>query len=263
MPARCVQTATLTLVGHYSKSMLSCWFADVAEEFAGPIPLGVRCVMPWTRGTHHLFSLSLQHRVMTTALLLKRLMPVRDLRRLLLQWAFGDTCRVVGVATQERDVELFGHVLRVRVIDEGPQEEWRSTDCFGVCYSVADNLSFDAIMKWYNPLVAVASPEARLMLIGLTGRGQRCVSQKQGFDVAHRIGAASFMECDASLSSIAKVWETLVHCPLDTGVALNRGIMDEFHQDRVAVPERMVESTSECERSSSRLFARRVRCLLQ
>jgi hypothetical protein len=182
---------------------------------------------PWSPLTHQRFSKHVRHRTFTAMLTLRRLMPVRDIRFLILWLAFSTFCRVKQFAPQLRELNVNGLGVSITVYDEPALGFWKETDCFGLCFDLGNRSSFDLVKRTYVPMLKMESPEARVVLIGISSSTHQ-VSQSEAIEHARGNGFFCYLECDRTLTSVKRVWDALVCAPLSlpSNIRADRGLLE-------------------------------------
>jgi small GTP-binding protein len=129
-------------------------------------------------------------------------------------------------------VTIGGEEYNVQLWDTAGQEElenvrvlsYPSTDCFILCFSVADRRSFEACRsKWFEEVKTQHGDcDPIYMIVGtktdLRAGSENAVSPQEGKTLAQQVGAFAYVECSALLNEhVQEVFDKAINQVLSPG----------------------------------------------
>ncbi|KAF8774843.1 Transforming protein RhoA like protein [Argiope bruennichi] len=113
---------------------------------------------------------------------------------------------------------MWDRVYSIKEDDSLRSLQYDKTDVFLLCFSVEDKTSFENVWKIWQREIKKFCCQTYCLLVGLKKDSNPCVTRSMGRDMAHKIGAVSYVECSAKTNDGLKhVFEVAVQtamgCP--------------------------------------------------
>ncbi|CAL1279968.1 unnamed protein product [Larinioides sclopetarius] len=106
---------------------------------------------------------------------------------------------------------MWDRVYSIKEDDSLRSLQFDKTHVFLLCFSVADKTSFENIFTIWQQEIKRFCCQTCCLLVGLKKDLSPCVTRSMGRDMAHRIGAVSYVECSAKTKDGVKhVFEVAV-----------------------------------------------------
>lgn len=106
---------------------------------------------------------------------------------------------------------MWDRVYSAKEDDSIRSLQYDKTDVFLLCFSVADKTSFENIFRIWQQEIKKFCCNTCCLLVGLKKDLSPCVTRSMGRDMAHKIGAVSYVECSAKTKDGVKhVFEVAV-----------------------------------------------------